>query len=318
MPNAIELENVTKRFNSHVAVDDLSLIVPEGAIYGFIGPNGSGKTTTLRMILRIFQPDEGVVRVLGQEQGAAADNRLGYLPEERGLYKRMKVREILRYYANLKDFYNCDSEIDYWLERFDAQDWQNKKIDALSKGMAQKIQFISAVVAKPRLVILDEPFSGLDPVNLESLKDAVLSLRETGTTIVFSTHDMDMAERMCDTIFMIYKGKKVLDGTLDSIQADYPANLIRCRVEEFPADGSPNEHGEQPIPEMVGVESVRYDGRYHELLLSQTDQTQSILQHLAGQRRVSHFEVVKPSLHDIFVQIARPSDASELNASVPN
>lgn len=304
MTNAIELTEVTKRFGNHTAVDSLNLSVPEGAIYGFIGPNGSGKTTTLRMILRIFQPDQGTVRVLGEIQGKAADHRLGYLPEERGLYKRMRVREILRYYARLKGFYQCDAEIDRWLVRFDAAEWANKKIDALSKGMAQKIQFIASVVARPKLVILDEPFSGLDPVNLESLKDAVLKLREMGTTIVFSTHDMDMAERMCDTIFMIYQGKKVLDGSLDRIQAEYPANLVRCRVDEFPADGGNNEFGEPPVPALEGVSDVTFDGRYHQLTLDDPQRAQSLLQQLAAQRRVSHFEVVKPSLHDIFVQIA--------------
>ena len=193
MANAIELKGVTKTFGKQTAVDNLDLVVPEGAIYGFIGPNGSGKTTTLRMILRIFQPDQGEVVVLGQARGKTADDRLGYLPEERGLYKRMKVRDVLTYYARLKGAYDCKDEINYWLERLEATTWADKKIDALSKGMAQKIQFISAVVAKPKLVILDEPFSGLDPINLESLREAVFSLRERGTTIVFSTHDMDIA-----------------------------------------------------------------------------------------------------------------------------
>ncbi len=229
MNNAIELRQVTKKFGKQIAVNELDLVVPEGAIYGFIGPNGSGKTTTLRMILRIYNPDAGEVVVLGNAHGKTADDRLGYLPEERGLYKRMKVRDVLTYYARLKGFYDCQAEIDYWLTRLDAKSWANKKVDALSKGMAQKIQFISAVVAKPKLVILDEPFSGLDPVNLESLRDAVNSLRNKGTTIVFSTHDMDMAEKMCDTIFMIFEGRKVLDGTLDSIQSQYPADRVRGR-----------------------------------------------------------------------------------------
>lgn len=306
MTLAIELIDVTKRFGAHTAVDQLSLSVPEGSIYGFIGPNGSGKTTTLRMILRIFQADQGVVRVLGSDIGNTADNRLGYLPEERGLYKRMKVRQVLRYYARLKDFYDCDRQIDWWLERFNAGDWGNKKIDSLSKGMAQKIQFIAAVVAKPKLVILDEPFSGLDPVNLESLKDAVMELRKSGTTIVFSTHDMEMAERMCDTIFMIFNGKKVLDGTIDSIQSDYPANRIRCRIDEFPADGSDNEFGEPAIPLIDGLVETFFDGRYHQLVLDDAQKAQHVLQQLSHQRRVSHFEIVKPSLHDIFVQIAKP------------
>jgi ABC-2 type transport system ATP-binding protein len=295
MTNAIELSQVTKTFGNQTAVDNLDLAVPEGSIYGFIGPNGSGKTTTLRMILRIFQPDSGVVQVLGEANGKTADNRLGYLPEERGLYKRMKVRDVLTYYARLKGFWKCQDEIDYWLDRLGASSWANKKVDALSKGMAQKIQFISSVVAKPKLVILDEPFSGLDPVNLESLKDAVFSLRERGTTIVFSTHDMDMAEKMCDTIFMIFKGKKVLDGTLDSIQAAYPANRVRIRVAE-----------ESGLPELRGVTDLTTVGPFYECLLDDVSQSGALLQQLTSQRTVTHFEIIKPSLHDIFMQIARP------------
>ena len=214
MTHAIELSGVTKRFREQVAVDSLDLAVPTGSIYGFIGPNGSGKTTTLRMILRIFPPDAGTIRVLGNEQGKTADDRLGYLPEERGMYKRMKVRSLLKYYSKLKGHHNCDADIERWLEKLDAKEWANKRIDALSKGMAQKIQFISAVVARPELVILDEPFSGLDPVNLEVLRDAVLELRSAGTTVIFSTHDMDVAEKLCDTIFMIFQGRKVLDLSL--------------------------------------------------------------------------------------------------------
>ncbi|MEZ6040548.1 MAG: ATP-binding cassette domain-containing protein [Planctomycetaceae bacterium] len=175
---AVELTNVTKRFGKHTAVRNLDLRIPKNSIYGFIGPNGSGKTTTIRMILRIFRPDEGLVSVLGEQVGDCADDRVGYLPEERGLYRRMKVRELLRYYARLKGFRDCDDEITRWLERLGAGDWGEKKIEGLSKGMAQKISFISAVIAKPQLLILDEPFSGLDPVNLETLRDAILEVRQ--------------------------------------------------------------------------------------------------------------------------------------------
>ncbi len=309
--NAIELRNVTKRFRKQTAVDAIDLTVPEGSIYGFIGPNGSGKTTTLRMILRIFQPDEGIVKVLGQTNGKTADNRLGYLPEERGLYKRMRVRDVLTYYARLKGFYQCQGEIDFWLEKLGAAEWSNKKVDALSKGMAQKIQFISAIVAKPQLVIFDEPFSGLDPVNLEALKDAVNDLRAAGTTIVFSTHDMEMAEKMCDTIFMIFNGKKVLDGTLNSIQNQYPANLVRVRVEHFPADGGKNQYGESAVPKIDGIDDINFDGRCHTFHMPDPGRYQEILHHLSGIRAISHFEVVKPSLHDIFVQIAKPAELAE-------
>lgn len=295
MTNAIELSCVTKKFGKQTAVDELDLTVPHGAIYGFIGPNGSGKTTTLRMILRIYHPDQGIVNVLGADRGRTADDRLGYLPEERGLYKRMRVRDVLTYYARLKGFYNCKSEIDYWLERLGAAEWSNKKVDALSKGMAQKIQFIAAVVAKPKLVILDEPFSGLDPVNLDSLKEAVFHLREQGTTILFSTHDMDMAARMCDSIFMIFNGRKVLDGTLATIQAKYAADRVRVR---FIGDDT-------SFPAIEGVTDVVENGIYHEFRLTDTSQSQSLLLRLAEARNLNHFEVIKPSLHDIFVRIAK-------------
>lgn len=299
MANAIELRSVTKRFGQHTAVNELDLVVPEGSIYGFIGPNGSGKTTTLRMILRIFQPDSGHVVVLGSSGGNVADDRLGYLPEERGLYKRMKVRDLLVYYARLKGCYNCHDDIKKWLERLGAQDWVNKRIDTLSKGMAQKVQFISAVIARPKLVILDEPFSGLDPVNMETLKEAVWSLREQGATIVFSTHDMDTAEKMCDTIFMIFKGKKVLDGTLDDIQAHYSNDRVRVHFTDI----------DSGLPSLRGTSDVQRMGRFIEFRLDQVTDSQRVLQELAGQRQLTHFQIVKPSLHDIFVRIAKPEAA---------
>src|SRR5262249_49118274 len=204
---ALELPGVTKTFGKHTAVHTLDMVVPEGTVFGFIGPNGSGETTTLRMILRIFYPDSGQVRVLGLDHGDAADDRVGYLPEERGLYKRMKVRDVLMFYAELKNHRNCRGDVASWLRRFQLENWADKNVQTLSKGMAQKVQFIGAVIARPQLVILDEPFSGLDPVNMEVLKDAILELRKSGTTIIFSTHDMDIAERMCDHIFMIFRGK---------------------------------------------------------------------------------------------------------------
>jgi ABC-2 type transport system ATP-binding protein len=236
--------------------------------------------------------------VLGQPRGAVADDRLGYLPEERGLYKRMRVRDILTYYARLKGLRNCRTEIDQWLIRLGAVEWSNRRIDALSKGMAQKVQFIAAVVARPQLVILDEPFSGLDPVNMESLRDAVLSLRRQGTTVVFSTHDMDMAERMCDTIFMIFRGQKVLDGTLEAIQAQYAANRLRVR---FAHGGS--------LPDLkgwAGVDDLQLSGRQIDFRIDRPDRTQEVLRRLVAEGPVEHFEIVKPSLHDIFVRIAAP------------
>jgi len=296
MQNAIELHNVSKRFGRNLAVDSLDLTVPEGSIYGFIGPNGSGKTTTLRMILRIFQPDSGQVVVLGNSQGKVADDRLGYLPEERGLYKRMRVRDILTYYARLKGLRNCRKEIDEWLVRLDAVDWSERKVEALSKGMAQKIQFISAVIARPQLVILDEPFSGLDPVNMETLRDAILQLRDNGTTVVFSTHDMDMAEVMCDTIFMIFRGRKVLDGSLESIQHQYAGDMVRVGF---------SDRG-QKLDTIQGAVDVLKSGNFFDFRVANMDRMQHVLSQLAETGSLTHFEIVKPSLHDIFVRIAAP------------
>jgi ABC-2 type transport system ATP-binding protein len=292
--NAVELEGVTKRFGQHVAVDRLDLAVPEGAVYGFIGPNGSGKTTTLRMILRILYPESGRVAVLGRNEGKVADDHVGYLPEERGLYKRMKVRDLLTYYGQLKGFRNCRGEIEQWLERFQLSPWAQKRCDALSKGMAQKVQFISAVIARPKLLVLDEPFTGLDPLNMEVLKDAVLALNRNGATVIFSTHDMDMAERMCDTIFMIYRGRKVLDGTLAAIQSQYGRDTLRVRM----GDGAAALQG------LRGVLRVNDYGRYTELRVEPRADTQGILRELLGRGRVEHFEIAQPSLHDIFVRIA--------------
>ncbi len=296
---AVQLMQVTKRFGNVAAVDALDLDVLEGSIHGFIGPNGSGKTTTIRMILRIFEPDEGRLAVLGAETGTCADDRIGYLPEERGLYRRMKVRDLLTYYARLKGHYNCRQDISDWLEKLGAGDWGDKRIDGLSKGMSQKVQFIAAVVARPRLLILDEPFSGLDPVNLELLRGAILELRNQGTTIIFSTHDMDVAERLCDTVFMICRGRKVLDGTVDDIQRQYPADQLKVRLasgETLPAD-------------LPAVASVAKEGSHSILTLSDPGRINDVLNSLVGQVGVEHFELLRPSLHNIFVRIARPEAA---------
>ncbi len=294
--NAVELENVTKTFGSHTAVDELSLAVPSGKVYGFIGPNGSGKTTTLRMIMNIFYPDRGAVRVFGEQVHGAWTDRIGYLPEERGLYKKMKVREILKFYGHLKGGRDLNRLIAEWLDRFDLSDWANKKVETLSKGMSQKVQFIATVISKPEMIILDEPFSGLDPVNAEVLKDAVLDLQRGGATVIFSTHDMNTAERMCDFIFMIFKGRKVLDGTLTEIQDRYGNDTIRVRIEGDAAHL-------QGIP---GVERINDFGRTQELRMTNGADSQTILAALMDRARVRHFELARPSLNDIFVRIAGP------------
>ncbi len=302
--NAVELENVSKVFSNHRAVDGLTLSVPPGTIYGFIGPNGSGKTTTLRMIMRILLPDSGRIHVLGEESSVAANDRIGYLPEERGLYKKMKVHDMLRFYAEIKSvrFRDCRAEIDRWMERMQLADWANKKIEALSKGMAQKVQFIGTVIARPELVILDEPFSGLDPVNAEVLKDAMLGLKRDGATVIFSTHDMDVAEKMCDFIFMIFKGRKVLDGTLEEIQGQYGTDVLRVRLETNGHAGGAESTVD--LSSIVGVERVNNFGRFQELRVRRGTDPQAVLAALTERGRVRHFEVANPSLQDIFIRIA--------------
>lgn len=308
--HAVVIDQVTKTFDKHTAVADLSLEVPQGTIYGFIGPNGSGKTTTLRMIMRILHPDRGRVLVLGQEYLEAATDRVGYLPEERGLYKQMKVRALLRFYAELKNFRDNTATIDAWLERLGLTAWASKKVEALSKGMAQKVQFIAAVVARPELVLLDEPFSGLDPVNLEVLRDAILSLKQQGITVIFSTHDMAVAEKMCDFLFMIYKGHKVLDGTLESIQNRYGSDTIRV---QFDSSGEFSE--ELSLQGLPGVVRIGNFGRLQELRLLPGTDTQQVLSALQARGRLRHFEVTRPSLHDIFVRIASPEAEESSQAS---
>jgi ABC-2 type transport system ATP-binding protein len=302
--NAVEIDQVTKTFGGHVAVDSLSLRVPAGAVYGFIGPNGSGKTTTLRMIMRILHPDGGSIRVLGEETLGAASDRVGYLPEERGLYKTMKVRDLLRFYAELKGMRDSRAAIASWLERMDLGAWAGKKVQTLSKGMAQKVQFISAVIARPELVLLDEPFSGLDPVNAEVLRKAILDLKRDGATVIFSTHDMAVAENMCSFIFMIHKGRKVLDGTLESIQAAYGEDTLRVRLE----GNGVSLHG------LPGVARVTDYGRLQELRLAPGTDPQQILAALMGRGLVRHFEVAHPTLQDIFVRIARPEPEEATHA----
>ena len=298
---AILLDQVTKRFGSHVAVNDLSLRVPAGSVFGFIGPNGSGKTTTLRMILHILLPDSGRIEVFGDPRTDLARSKIGYLPEERGLYKKMHVRRLLRYYGQLKgkSLKDIDVEINRLIDQVGLTAWLDKPVEALSKGMAQKVQFVAALVSRPELLILDEPFSGLDPVNAEVLKDAILDVRRQGTTIVFSTHDMAVAERMCDRICMIFRGQKVLDGTLDEIQSEYGTDTVRVKV-----DGPV-----EVLRSLPGVSGVNDYGQLQEIRF--TGDPQALLSALVARVPVRHFEVSRPSLHDIFVRIAGPT-ADEL------
>lgn len=295
--DVVRLTGVSKSFGGRMAVDGFDLSVPEGSLFGFIGPNGSGKTTTLRMILRIVEPDQGTIRVFGKTVSASANNAIGYLPEERGLYRKMTVLRQLVYFGSLKGMSARDARRrgQEWLERFGLADCQDRKLETLSKGMSQKIQFIATVLCGPRLLVLDEPFSGLDPVNLEVLQEALLELCRAGTTVIFSTHDMPTAERLCDHICMIYRGRKVLDGSLQAIQEAYGADTVRLRFRDALDLSS--------VP-VEGLRQLRELGRFWEARC--TEEPSRMLQLLAAHGPLEHFEVIHPSLHDIFVRIARP------------
>jgi ABC-2 type transport system ATP-binding protein len=292
---AIVLERVSKRFDSVVAVDDLSLRVEQGAVFGLLGPNGAGKTTTLRMIMHILGPDEGSIQVLGQPASGRTQDRIGYLPEERGLYARMKVREVLVFLAALKGLSEAEASkrVRQWLERLELAAWAEKKINDLSKGMQQKAQFIAAVIHRPPLLILDEPFTGLDPVNATQIKDIMLELRAQGSTVVLSTHRMEQVEMMCDAICLINRGRSVLAGDLRAIKQSYGKNTVRI---EYSGDGNVLD-----LPQVV--EKLNHFGAVVEAKLRPGADSQEILKAaLARGVRLSRFELVEPPLHDIFIE----------------
>jgi len=295
--SAVELIGVTKTFGEVTAVDDLSLTVPAGSVFGFIGPNGSGKTTTIRMIVNIFYPDRGSVSVFGAPMTGDRTELIGYLPEERGLYRKMAVRPLLEFFGQLRGGKNVAKEVGYWLERLDLAHCADRKVETLSKGMSQRVQFIAAIVPEPRLLILDEPFTGLDPVSADGLRAAILDLRRNGATVILSTHDMSVAETLCDQIFMIFRGRKVLDGTLAEIQQQYGADTIRVSV----------EGGAAAIGYLPGVERVHDLGQVQELRMTRGCDPHEVLRTLVMRARVSSFAVTRPSLHDIFVRIAGPA-----------
>jgi len=294
--NIIELSGVSKTFGAVRAVNDLDLSVPKGSIYGFIGPNGSGKTTTIRMIMKIMYPEKGSILINGREHDSRRLTNIGYLPEERGLYKKMKLGELLQFHGELNEGSDLKNRIDYWLDRLDLKAYKEKKVETLSKGMKQKLQFIATILHQPEIVILDEPFGGLDPVNADTMKDVILELQKKGSTIIFSTHDMSVAEKMCDYIFMIYKGKKVLDGTLNEIQDQYGNDTIRIQ----------SDMGAGALEGMKGIEKVNNFGKLQEIRVTPGTDPQDILTDLLKITRISKFEITKPSLNDIFIRIASP------------
>ena len=292
---AVVLSGISKRFDTVTAVSCLSLRIAEGSMFGLLGPNGAGKTTTLRMILRIMLPDEGSIEILGRPHDDSAQDLIGYLPEERGLYTRMRVREVLVFLSALKGLTESEARrrVDEWLERFELTAWADRKVLDLSKGMQQKVQFIVAVIHRPPVLILDEPFTGLDPVNAALVKDIMLDLRRQGATVILSTHRMEQVEMMCDSICLINKGGSVLQGELAAIKRSYGKNTVRI---EATGDGD--------FMNLPGVvQSLNQFGALTEAKLAPGADPQEILKAAVARGvRITRFELVEPPLNDIFIE----------------
>lgn len=302
MDVTLRVERVTKRFGDFTAVEDLTFDVRAGRVFGFLGPNGAGKTTTIRMIVGITAPDEGNIELFGERMSANLQDRIGYLPEERGLYKKMKIVDQLRYFAALKDVSSAeaDKRIDFWLERMSLAEWKNKKTTDLSKGMQQKVQFISTVLHNPDLLILDEPFSGLDPVNVEFMIDVLAEFRTQEKTIIFSTHLMETAERLCQDILLINRSKKVLGGSLREVKASYGKNLIALRM----------SGGDAVLEDRSLVAKVNDRADEKEVELASGADAQVLLHGLIESgAAITKFEQIEPSLNDIFIARVTESNA---------
>ena len=291
----VSIHNITKRFGEFTAVSELSLAVYPGRIYGLLGPNGAGKTTTIRMIVNIMAPDSGRIDVFGQQITPLLQDRIGYLPEERGLYKKMKVGDQIKFFAALKnvDAKEADRRVVRWLSRLKLAEWKNRKAGELSKGMQQKVQFINSIVHEPDLLILDEPFSGLDPVNLELLKDVILELKSSGKTIIFSTHQMEIAERICDDICLINGSRKVLEGSIREVKRGFGRHAVALRL----------QGGDEVLADQSLVNKIERHSDGMEVFLAAGANAQTLLKRLleAG-AQIERFEMIEPSLTNIFIE----------------
>ena len=300
----LEVQNLKKYFATQKAVDDISFTVQKGNIFGLLGPNGAGKTTLIRMITGIFYPDEGEIIFDGKKFDPVNDVlHIGYMPEERGLYKKMKIGEQATYLAQLKGLSKKDAiaKIKDWFIKFEMQSWWTKKVEDLSKGMSQKLQFVTTVLHEPKLIILDEPFSGLDPVNSNLIKDEIYKLAQRGSTIIFSTHRMEQVEEICDHIILINKGKKILDGTVKQVKQDFKENLFSVGVEQEPA----NLNGMAPF-EIVGTHKENMIVR-----IKENHKPNDVLKFLLQQGSNIHsFNEILPSLSEIFIKLVEGTPVS--------
>jgi ABC-2 type transport system ATP-binding protein len=303
MSTILEVQNLKKYFASQKAVDDISFTLDQGSIFGLLGPNGAGKTTLIRMITGIFYPDAGNILLNGKRFDPVNDViEIGYMPEERGLYKKMKVGEQAMYLAQLKGLSKQDAftKVKHWFEKFEMGSWWNKKVEDLSKGMGQKLQFVTTVLHEPKLVILDEPFSGLDPVNSNLIKDEIYALAQKGTSIIFSTHRMEQVEEICDHIILVNKGNKILDGSVYNIKQQFKENIFNLHINE---DHAVYEHPSFRIVHRDGTEMV--------VKIHEGFSTNDVLKHFMNQnKQIMAFHEILPSLNDIFIHLVEGTPTS--------
>jgi ABC-2 type transport system ATP-binding protein len=296
MNNLLELQNLKKYFATQKAVDDISFLIEQGSIFGLLGPNGAGKTTLIRMITGIFYQDSGNIIFDGKHFDPTNDiTKIGYMPEERGLYKKMKIGEQAIYLAQLKGLSRNDAmqKLKFWFEKLEMESWWNKKVEDLSKGMGQKLQFVTTVLHEPKLIILDEPFSGLDPVNANLIKDEIYSLAQRGCTIIFSTHRMEQVEEICDKIVLVNLGKKILDGTVQDVRQQFKENKFKIKLREIPANSNDNSFS---ILEAKANEFV--------VKINQGFKSNDVLQSFLQQGCIiESFNEILPSLNDIFINL---------------
>ena len=294
--NILELQNLKKYFATQKAVDDISMTIPKGSIFGLLGPNGAGKTTLIRMITGIFYPDSGDIILKGKKFDPENDARyIGYMPEERGLYKKMKIGEQALYLALLKGLGKDDAmhKIKDWFVRLEMESWWNKKVEDLSKGMGQKLQFVITVLHEPDLIILDEPFSGLDPINANLIKDEIYRLAQNGTTIIFSTHRMEQVEEICNNIVLVNKGKKILDGTVQNVKQDFKENLFSIQLENIPDSINSN-----------AFEIINTNKQELIVKINEGFKANDVLGYfINGGSGIVSFKEILPSLNDIFIKL---------------
>jgi ABC-2 type transport system ATP-binding protein len=301
--DAVAIKDVCKSFGEVHAVNSLNVTVPAGSIYGFLGPNGAGKTTTIRMIMNIIRPDSGNIELFSGDPVERAKSRIGYMPEERGLYRKMTVRKVLTYFGAIKNVSVLDlgRRVPRWLERLDLGKWADKKVEELSRGMHQKLQFAVTAINEPELLILDEPFSGLDPLNTDLLKSIIVQMRKEGKTVIFSTHVMHEAEKLCDFIVLINKGKAIVDDTLANIRSRHKSHAVSVQI-EGDADF---------VRDLPGVRAIERDADRLVITLEENADSQQLLRSLIERTRVQAFELKVPSLHEIFIDLVGKSDAED-------